>query len=561
MKSLSVKAKIIGALTVLALSMLIVGALGYISSSREARAMREIFDNYFEAEGMLAKITQYQSVVNNELLLGALSHSADGTRQMHERSNELRNKIKTLMQSYEPTIVTPEERALATDFVSKRAALVEQNNAIIALIDAQQYDQGLELYQRKSKPLLDTANAAAEQLTEFQVTMGRKFADEIQASVHTNNQMMLLVIVVALGLAILIGHLLTKAIVSALNRAVAIAEKIAAGELDNNIEVDTQDELGRLLQALRAMDIKLSEIVGQVVIGANAVGAAAQQLAQGNDDLSSRTQEQASALEETASSMEEMTATVKQTADNARQASQLATAARNQANESGSVVSSAVSAMSEINSSSRRIADIIGVIDEIAFQTNLLALNAAVEAARAGEQGRGFAVVASEVRNLAQRSASAAKEIKGLISDSVQKVADGTALVDQSGHTLGSIVDGIKKLTDVVAEISSASQEQAAGIDQINDAVTQMDQTTQQNAALVEESTSASKAMEHHAQELVELVSFFKTARTVGGVAPSTPRLAHSNPKPRTAKPSSVKRPLSTSSGPVARASGDWTEF
>jgi methyl-accepting chemotaxis protein-1 (serine sensor receptor) len=409
--------------------------------------------------------------------------------------------------------------------------------------------------------LLDSANASAEQLAEYQITTGRKFADATQTAVRANNKLTLAMIAAGIGFAVWIGHLLTTAIVGTLNRAVMIAEKIAGGELDNNVNVDRHDELGRLLEALRNMDEKLSEIASQVVIGANAVGSAAQQLALGNDDLSSRTQEQASALEETASSMEEMTATVKQTADNARQASQLATAARVQADESGSVVSSAVNAMSEINSSSRRIADIIGVIDEIAFQTNLLALNAAVEAARAGEQGRGFAVVASEVRNLAQRSASAAKEIKGLINDSVQKVADGTALVDQSGHTLGSIVDGIKKLTDIVAEISSASQEQAAGIDQINDAVTQMDQTTQQNAALVEESTSASKAMEHHAQELVQLVSFFKTARTNVAMAPSAPRLAHSNPKPRIAKSSSVKRPVSTSSRPVARASGDWTEF
>ena len=266
---------------------------------------------------------------------------------------------------------------------------------------------------------------------------------------------------------------------------------------------------------MQDMDGKLSDIVGSVRIGADSVGSAARQISSGNDDLSQRTQEQASALEETASSMEEMTATVKQNADNARQASQLAVGAREQADRGGNVVGRAVSAMSEISDSSRRIADIIDVIDEIAFQTNLLALNAAVEAARAGEQGRGFAVVATEVRNLAQRSATAAKEIKDLIGDSVEKVKAGTVLVDESGKSLTEIVASVKRVADIVAEISAASEEQASGIDQVNNAVTQMDTTTQQNAALVEEAAAASKAMEQQAQLLVEKVSYF--AVTGGG--------------------------------------------
>src|ERR1700761_1428281 len=292
------------------------------------------------------------------------------------------------------------------------------------------------------------------------------------------------------------------------SRAVQIATRIADGDL--RAEASLTFPEGSLLDALYRMRGRLADIVAEVQRSAGMVTLNSQQLAQGNDDLSQRTQEQASSLEETAASMEEMTATVKQNAENAMQADQLPRAAREQAERGGAVADEVMQAMANIGDSSRKIAEIVGLIDEIAFQTNLLALNAAVEAARAGEQGRGFAVVATEVRNLAQRSAGAAKEIKGLINDSANKVKAGSELVDQSGKALAEIVDSVKKVIDIVAEIAAASQEQSAGIDQVNHAVLQMDEMTQQNAALVEESAAAARAMQEQATELTRQVGFFQ---------------------------------------------------
>ena len=326
-------------------------------------------------------------------------------------------------------------------------------------------------------------------------------------------------IIAALGGSILIClyALFHRRVTQPLSVAIALAEEIESGNLTQCVDSAALDEVGKLIRAMSAMRTRLVQAVGEVKSSAASARIGAAEIAQGNMSLSERTESQASSLEETASSMEEMTSTVRQNADNAREANQLALGAREQAEKGGAVVSSAVSAMGEISASSRKIADIIGVINEIAFQTNLLALNAAVEAARAGEQGRGFAVVASEVRNLASRSASAAKEIKDLIEDSVGKVDEGSRLVERSGQTLEGIVVAVKKVTDIVAEIAAASNEQSEGIEQVNRAVMELDEVTQQNAALVEEAASSSASMGEEARRLTELMAFF----SIDGEPPS----------------------------------------
>ncbi len=316
--------------------------------------------------------------------------------------------------------------------------------------------------------------------------------------------------IIAALLACMLAILLTRNITRPLVEAVALAQRVAQGDLSSDIVVRSQDETGQLMAALRDMNTALVGIVGEVRGGTDTIATASAQIAVGTMDLSSRTEQQASSLEETASSMEELTAAVKQNADNALAARSLASAASTVAVKGGAVVSEVVQTMGSINDSSRKIADIIGVIDGIAFQTNILALNAAVEAARAGEQGRGFAVVATEVRNLAQRSASAAKEIKGLIDDSVEKVGAGSKLVDQAGATMQEVVDSVQRLSAIIGEITDASEEQRLGIEQVNEAISQMDQVTQQNAALVEEAAAAANAMQDQAAQLSHAVQVFR---------------------------------------------------
>ena len=360
----------------------------------------------------------------------------------------------------------------------------------------------------------------------------------------------------ALVFGALLAVAITRSIVKPLHGAVGYAQKMAAGELTSDIVPAGRDQITALLQALKDMNASLSKTVGEVRAGTDTIISASQEIATGNADLSARTEHQASSLEETASSMEELTSTVKQNADNARQANQLAVSASAVASKGGQVVSQVVDTMGSIKESSRKIVDIIGVIDGIAFQTNILALNAAVEAARAGEQGRGFAVVASEVRNLAQRSAGAAKEIKALIGDSVDKVDAGSKLVDEAGQTMGMIVTSIRQVADIMGEITAATEEQSHGIEEVNRAITQMDEMTQQNAALVEQAAAAAESMQGQSQQLAGAVAAFRLAGDgqPAALRPASPRVAPAAPAVPKSKPAPKKLAPSA-------VNDDWEEF
>ncbi|PLR34731.1 methyl-accepting chemotaxis protein [Chimaeribacter californicus] len=389
-------------------------------------------------------------------------------------------------------------------------AFEKQKQSLLTLVRAGNEEAAAEYVLLKITPAQNAFLDSAVKFADSQSGQLQSEGAKALADGRTAINVTLIFSALAILAALLLGYLLTRSIVSPLRDAVRIAENVAAGDLRTVIRVTSADETGQLMQALKNMNDNLLKIVNEVRSGTDLIATASGEISAGNMDLSVRTEQQASSLEETASAMEQMTSTVRQNADNARQANQLAAQASRVAAESGDAVKQVVSTMTMINNSSKKIVDIISVIDGIAFQTNILALNAAVEAARAGEQGRGFAVVASEVRNLAQRSASAAKEIAQLIEDSVSKVDEGGKQVAKAGSTMEEVLASVKSVTEIMGEITIASAEQRTGIEEINTAITQMDQVTQQNAALVNESAAAAQSMQAQADQLTRAIRVFK---------------------------------------------------
>jgi len=527
LKNIKIKTRLIFVIALLGLELIVGATVGLVSLGHANRQMHSMYADRLVCVGQLDKIVRSMNL--NQLNVSrALTADAAKVPALLAEIDANDAAIDAQWKSYAATAMTEGEKAEAQRFLQARSTFVDAaQKPIVAALRAGDSARATALVHGPMIDLFAPVRASINALIQTQLDEAAKSDQASRSTYEIVRLVCLSGMAAGLILAGFVGAMLIKSIVRPLDEAVRIAGAVADGDLTQDISVRARDETGHLMRALNEMNAGLARIVGRVRTSTDTIASASGQIASGNLDLSKRTEQQAASLERTAASMEQLTSTVRQNADNARQANTLAQSASEVAAKGGTVVTQVVATMGAINTSATRIADIIGVIDGIAFQTNILALNAAVEAARAGEQGRGFAVVASEVRNLAQRSAAAAKEIKSLIDDSVQKVHHGSELVDQAGATMGEIVGSINRVTDIMSEIMAASEEQSAGIEEVNHAIVQMDQATQQNAALVEQATAAAQQLREEADSLATAVGAFRLNVQAGaGARPATAQLA-----------------------------------
>ena len=540
-------------LALMSLLLSAVGGLGLYGMSQTNAALQTVFVDRVEPLAALADVQRlllrHRLAVANAVAFNDPSH----TRRYVDEIEANEQRITRVWSAYMATYLTPEEVKLARDFEVARTQFVNDGlRPALAAMQRNDLEQTRRLALDKIHPLWDPVRDSMNGLQQLQVAVARQEFQQGQGRFEVIRRLALASIIGGILLGAFVGLSLVRGLRRSLAQAIAVTEAVAQGDLSRRIEVHGRDEVAQLLTALSTMQASLIQVVTTVRHGADGVSTASTEIATGNADLSARTESQASALQETAASMEQLGSAVKHNADNAAQANQLAFSASQVASQGGEVVSQVVNTMRDIHQSSQRIADIIGVIDGIAFQTNILALNAAVEAARAGEQGRGFAVVAGEVRSLASRSAAAAKEIKTLITTSVDRVGQGTELVDRAGHTMDEVVAAIARVRDMVGEITAATGEQSAGVAQVGEAVAQIDHTTQQNAALVEQMAAAAAGLNSQARELVQAVSVFRLQPGQEGAAPAHPQAAARAASARPAQPPLAHRPLAKAASPAA---------
>lgn len=511
LKTLNIQGRLTLLITLLCLLMTVIGVLGLSGMNTSNEGLRTLHEDRTIPLGQLSTIVRL--LERNQLLVAKAIHTTNSNEIKSTAGKVESNlgEVNKTWAAYMATYLTPEEKNLAEKFAIDRANFVERGlKPAIAALSASNVDELKRLEHDVMTVDFNPVREGIDALIELQLVVSKQEADHSQSSYVFMRNTVIAAIILGIILSFFVARLLILAIVRPLNQAVNVAKEIAAGNLTANIQVNSNDETGQMLHALNVMKKSLTNIISSVRRNAETIVSTSTQIADGNKDLSQRTEEQASTLEETAASMEELTSTVKNNAENSKQARELSHVASDVALEGGKAMSQVVGTMNSIAQSSKKITDIISVIDGIAFQTNILALNAAVEAARAGEQGRGFAVVATEVRNLAQRSASAAKEIKDLISDSVSKVEIGSKQVTDARKTIDDIVTAVQQVTNIMSEISTASMEQSSGIELINQSVMQMDEVTQQNAALVEQAAAAAETLQMQGHSLVQGMGVFR---------------------------------------------------